>query len=78
MDKNIERNQHQSPDHQEFLNFGNVFTIKGVDVDRSSLECDITASTCCLRGWRFYIEGNAEVWNLAYNLNILGGVEFTW
>ena len=63
---------------EKFLNFGNVFTIKGVDVDRSSLECDITASTCCLRGWRFYIEGNAEVWNLAYNLNILGGVEFTW
>ena len=63
---------------EKFVGFGNTFNINGVDVDRSSLECDITASTCFLRGWRFYVEGGAELWNRAYNLNILGGVEFTW
>ena len=63
---------------EKFVYFGDAFNIYGVDVDGNSFECALTASTCVFNSWRFYIEGDASLWNRAYMLNVLGGVEFTW
>lgn len=63
---------------EQFVNFGDKFTIDGVIIDSNSLDLAITGSTTLYDCWRFYVEGAAEVWNRAYNLNFIGGVEFTW
>ena len=63
---------------ENFVEFGDTFTIKGNRIEGISLDYSLTVSTKISKNWKIYIETVGEVWNQSSTYNVLGGVEFVW
>lgn len=64
--------------HEHFKSFGSEFSIRGIELNRNSLDYAITISSDLGNNWSGYIEGSGEYWNRANIFDILAGVNFTW
>lgn len=63
---------------QQFRDFGDAFTIKGIPLDRSSLDAAINLSATVVDGWEIYTEAQGQFWRTASSYSILAGMNIGW
>lgn len=61
-----------------FNEFGSDYTIRGIDIDRDSVDYAMTISKGFLNCLSTYLEFAGESWKRAHTYSILGGIELAW
>ncbi len=64
--------------NEEFIQFGDPFKIKGVNLGSNSFDYALTINQCINKNWNVYLRGSGQIWNQAYQCNALLGAEFSW
>lgn len=61
-----------------FIQFGDSYTIEGIDFNNNSVDYALTLSSEFCTSWRGYLEFAGEYWDNLVTSNVLVGVEFSW
>ncbi|HEV8051235.1 MAG TPA: autotransporter domain-containing protein [Parachlamydiaceae bacterium] len=64
--------------HGSFKNFGDNFQIKGVHLQRNSLEVTVMLNQKINPRWDVFLEGNGFGWNNSFAYSVTAGLLYTW
>lgn len=63
---------------ENFINFGNTFTIQGVPLERNSFDGALRTSVRFFDTWSFFAEFSGQRWQKASTYNLTAGIMTSW
>lgn len=64
--------------HERFVGFGDPFYIKGVPLQRNSVDATFNLAYDIADGWEFYAEAAGQWWRDSSFYDLLAGINITW